>query len=127
MSAVEGRRVMIVEDNFLIAGVIADTISARGGCVLGPYLALGDAISALESGVAPDVALLDVNLDGTSFGVAAMLTDRAIPYVFVTGHAADIPPALRHEIICCKPFTSASLLIALRAALAREPELRRIA
>jgi DNA-binding response OmpR family regulator len=118
MSTVENQRIMIVEDNALIAGFISDSICAKGGKAVGPYHRIADAIRALddESNL-PDAALLDVNLDGTSFEIAARLRNHNIPFVFVTGHAADIPIEFRDVLLCAKPFTPSSLLNALGTAI----------
>jgi DNA-binding response OmpR family regulator len=126
MSALEGRRIIVLEDNFLVAELIADTISMRGGTPVGPFTTVDSALDYLQEGGRADAALLDVNLDRSSFEIAAWLKVLGIPFVFATGHASDIPSEFRDAILCCKPFTPAALLIAIRSALSSgENEARR--
>lgn len=114
---------MIVEDNSLVGELIADEITKRGGESIGPYDTIDGAATAIASLVeSPDVVLLDVNLDGTTFDIAAQLRRRGIPFIFVTGNASDIPAEFKDAIVCCKPFSIASLLMALRVAFAPQEQ-----
>jgi CheY-like chemotaxis protein len=90
-----GKRVLVVEDDQLIAfGIVAELKSA--GCtVLGPALSLEAAVTITEAQI-PDAAVLDVFLNGTYvWPLAGMLTARAVPFIFLTGFGPflEFPPA----------------------------------
>lgn len=81
-----GLRLLVVEDNYLMAEVLADTLGDFGCEVVGPApdVATGREL-ARDSDL--DGALLDINLFGEfCFPIARVLSDRGIPYVFVTGY-----------------------------------------
>ena len=80
-------RVLLVEDEFLIAEDLASTLSAAGATVIGTAYTVAAALRLIESGGALDGAVLDVNLKGeTAFTVADALLSRGIPFVFTTGY-----------------------------------------
>ncbi|MBK7973089.1 MAG: DUF721 domain-containing protein [Deltaproteobacteria bacterium] len=88
-----GARVLVVEDDRLQAGMLGRWLATIGCTVIGPALTLGEAVrfACTES---VDVAVLDVNLDGTSSESAAtVLADVGVPFVFVTGygHSDAVP------------------------------------
>ena len=81
-------RVLVVEDEWLIALDLADEVTAAGYEVIGPVLSVSAALELLDT-VGPDAALLDVNLDGEmSYPIAEILAARSIPFIFVSGYAA---------------------------------------
>ena len=81
-----GLRVLVVEDEYLVADDIAETLSELSYQVAGPAATVGEAIALIEEGPL-DGALLDANLDGLSSApVAELLTHRQIPYMVVTGY-----------------------------------------
>src|SRR4051812_14727008 len=99
-------RIMVIEDNVLIAETICDMVTACGCAVVGPVPDIGQGLELLEAG-APDGVLLDVNLGGTlSFPLAAALEARGVPFVFTTGYDADtvFPPEFRRIRRISKPF-----------------------
>lgn len=82
-----GLRVLIVEDMWLVADDIAETLAELGIEVVGPAGHLDEGLRHAQS--APlDGALLDVNLGGdlTSVPIAAALRDRGVPFLFLTGY-----------------------------------------
>jgi CheY-like chemotaxis protein len=82
-----GWRVLLVEDEFLIAEDLASVLSAAGATVVGPAYTVAGALSLIESGDALDGAVLDVNLKSEAvFPVADALLSRSIPFVFTTGY-----------------------------------------
>jgi CheY-like chemotaxis protein len=118
MVSIEGKRVLIVEDNSLIGEVIAETISEAGGWPLGPVLSEREALDMIDYNPGmPDAAILDVRLDGLTFGVADRLHDLGVPFVFATGHSGDVPEHLRDVQVCQKPYTARELLSALQRAM----------
>ncbi len=82
-------RVLLVEDEALVAMMIQETLTEFGFQVIGPISTASEALSsARESHV--DAAVLDINLgDGLVYTVAEILSKRGVPFVFVTGYDAD--------------------------------------
>ncbi|MBL6456250.1 response regulator [Belnapia sp. T6] len=83
-----GLRVLIVEDEFLIADYLAMLLEEAGHQVVGTAATGEEALALLGGGVAADIVSLDVKLPGgmDGIGVAAWLRDRAgPPFLFVTG------------------------------------------
>ena len=119
-----GLRVLIVEDEFLLA-LELETLVAGGGCTaLGPASSVRQAL-ALIDGEEPDIALLDVNLRGErATPVAATLQERGVPYVLITGYsdAQLSEPELRRAPRLDKPVSSRALTRALKNALETEPD-----
>lgn len=99
-----GRRVLIVEDRYLIASEIADEVRNLGGEVLGPVANLEAASEIVREGRA-DLALLDVDLDGELvFPVAEELARRDAPFAFLTGYDEQtLPEAWRGRPRLVKP------------------------
>src|SRR5262249_13271230 len=86
---VTGNRVMVVEDEALVAMVVSDAMTELGYQVVGPFSRPPDAIAAVKDG---DIAaaILDINLAATlAYPVAEELTSRGIPFVFVTGYGVE--------------------------------------
>jgi PAS domain S-box-containing protein len=86
---VNGNRVMVVEDEALVAMVVSDAMIDLGYQVVGPFSRPPDAIAAIKDN---DIAaaILDINLAGTLvYPVAEELTRRGIPFVFVTGYGIE--------------------------------------
>ncbi|MFP5329705.1 MAG: PAS domain S-box protein [Alphaproteobacteria bacterium] len=79
------RRILIVEDEELIALELSAELSRLGWAVVGPAATLAEAQSLLSNGV--DAAVLDVNLRGRAvYPVAEALQDRRVPFIFCTGY-----------------------------------------
>ncbi|RYB01369.1 response regulator [Lichenibacterium ramalinae] len=79
-------RVLIVEDEMMVAMLVEDMLVDMGFIVVGPAYRLGDGLRLAKSETL-DVAVLDVNLKGArSFPIATVLTERGIPFVFATGY-----------------------------------------
>ena len=113
------RKVLIVEDETLIAMLVEDMLIDLGYEVLGPATRLQRALEmAREESF--DVALLDVNLAGEqSFPVAFELRERGIPFIFATGYGSKgLEERFRDEITLQKPFEMHQLEQAIFTALA---------
>ena len=79
-------KILVVEDNLLIAETIGDLVESCGCAVVGPIGDLEGGLALLEE-ARPDGALLDINLAGTlSFPLATALEARGVPFVFMTGY-----------------------------------------
>jgi len=107
-------RVLIVEDEALIAMMAEDMIEALGCTIVATAANVADALEAVD-GLTFDVALLDVNLNGAnSMGIATALTARGKPFVFTTGYGAGgIAEEHRGAHVITKPYTLADLSAAL--------------
>ena len=82
----DGLRVLLVEDEIMIALLVEDMLGELGHTILGPVARLDRAIEMARSETF-DFALLDVNLNGQQvYPVAEALAARGIPLVFVTGY-----------------------------------------
>jgi DNA-binding LytR/AlgR family response regulator len=114
-----GLRVLIVEDEFLLAMEL-ESLVAGGGCTaVGPASSVRQAL-ALIDGEEPDIALLDVNLKGErATPVAAALQERGVPYVLITGYsdAQLSEPELQRAPRLDKPVSSRALTRAVKRAL----------
>ena len=113
-------RVLVVEDEALIAMQIEQALAASGCHVIGPATRIGEAFDLLYAEEV-EVALLDVNVAGErSFAIADILTAKRIPFAFVTGFdaASTLPEHLRFAPVVNKPFESTQLeaLVAQLAA-----------
>ena len=88
-SLLSGQRILVVEDEMLVAWMLADLLAELGCVVVGPVARVDQALTAIgEDSV--DAAVLDINLNGqTSYPVADALAARGVPFVFSTGYARD--------------------------------------
>lgn len=112
----ERLRILVVEDEMLVAMNIEDMLLDLGHEVGGMASRLDTAL-ALAQEEAFDVAMLDVNLAGQdSFGVADLLAERGIPFLFATGYGLQgIEERHRGRPVLQKPFRAVDLGEALRA------------
>ena len=101
-------RIMVVEDEALIAMVLVDHLQEIGLSAVGPFSRVAD---ALKVGEELDAAILDVNLGGESvYPVADMLHARGIPFVFMTGYgSASIDPRFAMVPVLQKPIEAKAL------------------
>jgi len=88
----KGCRVLVLEDEFLLASDLELALKRGGADVIGPF---GDLSKATEEAARStfDVAILDINLrDGATYPIADELMRRGIPFVFGTGYSAEVIP-----------------------------------
>ena len=123
-SALRHRRILVVEDEYMIAQEIADMLAAAGAEALGPVPRVSDAMQLIASEGWIDGALLDVNLnDEAVWPVVDALRAREVPIVLATGYDASvIPSAYAHLPRCEKPATGQDLARALARALSTQDE-----
>jgi DNA-binding response OmpR family regulator len=118
IAALDGVRVLVVEDEYLVAALIEEVLQSAGCIVSGPISRLAEAMNAAGR-EACEIAVLDVNLAGERvFPVAEILSQRNIPFLFLTGYTTGVVPreyADRPRV--CKPFRMADLLGALSSLL----------
>lgn len=119
VTALSGQRILIVEDETLLALDLEEILKGWGAEVLGPVPSVEKALQVL-SDERPDAATLDMNLRGdSSHPVAAALVSRDIPFVFVSGYseADSRVHAIREARVVKKPYREADLFEALVAVL----------
>ena len=114
-----GLRVLVAEDEALIAMLLEDMLEELGAEVLGPVNSSSEAFRLIDAGP-PDAATLDVNLRGdTVYGPALELHRRGVPLVFVSGYGdlPDCPEELAGAVRLKKPFRLDELAAALAQAI----------
>lgn len=117
VSGLRGKRILVVEDEAIIAMMVEEMLIELGASVVGPAPSLPMARNLIET--APiDAAVLDVNIRSDRIDpVAELLRERRIPFVFATGYGAGASSAKEGELVLEKPYTSDRLLGALTSAL----------
>jgi CheY-like chemotaxis protein len=110
-----GKTILLVEDEFLVALDMQTILADAGFHVLGPAGNVDEAIGLIGRRL-PDAALLDNNLHGQSVApVAATLTERGVPFAFVTGNDRDsLPSAFIAAPVVRKPFDAVRLVEMVR-------------
>ena len=108
--AESARKVLVVEDEALVAMLVEDALLDAGFGVIGPAATVEEALSLLQR-ERPDAVVLDLNLAGeTSTPVADELAARGIPYVIATGYGASgLPPGHQDAMVLAKPYDPAEL------------------
>ncbi len=120
MSSLSGLRVLIVEDEPIVAMLAEDMLDAIGCVVAASVATVADAQAAISS-LSFDIAMVDLNLDGDDgLLVAATLNERHIPCLITTGYdgqgAANGQPT---ATVLTKPYSLADLEAALVRCVAR--------
>jgi len=112
MSGGAGRRVLIVEDETLIALMIEDALKDEGYEIVGPTGKLETALRLADEGT-PDIAVLDVSIRGGKvYPVAERLLARGVPFVLASGYGDwALPENLRDQPRLTKPFTVQQLVL----------------
>ena len=117
-----GRRVLVVEDESLVA-MLLETILEDMGCTpVGPAGTIDDGLALVADPAPLDAALLDVNVAGRQvFPVADALKARGVPFVFSTGYGeSGLPDEWRGHPTVQKPFTESAIRAALMKAMGVE-------
>jgi DNA-binding response OmpR family regulator len=112
------KRILIVEDDALLALDIAEQLSAVGFKVVGPATSVASALRRIsETGC--DAAVLDVNLGReTGAPVALELKSRGIPFVVLSGYSREQhPEAFQGALFLQKPARPDVLIATLRQVL----------
>ena len=120
-SRLAGLRLLVVEDEALVAMLIEDTLLALGCAVVGPAGNVAQALELVEHEPI-DLALLDVNLGGgeRSYAVAEALAVREIPFLFVTGYGdKGVDRRYRRAPVLQKPFDPDQLERVVAATIGR--------
>ncbi len=112
-----GKRVLVLEDEPIIAMLLGELIEAAGGeadCVTSL-----EAVDAVLEHRLPDLAVLDINIhQNTSFDLARRLTGLGVPLIFASGYGSKVVPAeLAHFPAVTKPFGLDELMQAFHSLL----------
>jgi CheY-like chemotaxis protein len=126
-SPFSGRRVLVVEDEMIVAWLLEDMLADLGCAVVGPAARVNQALAMIDA-EAIDVAVLDVNLNGQmSYPIADALAARGVPFVFSTGYDKDrLPERYRTVQVLQKLYHQSELSDAL-AKLLRPKEIAAVA
>jgi DNA-binding response OmpR family regulator len=105
-----GARLLIVEDEYLLAREMADYFENLGAEIVGPVGTVAHALGLIASSRI-QIAVLDVNLrDERVYPVADLLTLKQIPFVFASGYGSELEPdAYAGAPRCIKPIEFAVL------------------
>jgi len=116
--SLQGKRILVVEDEALLSMMLEDLLTDLGCDIVGPAARLKKA-NELASSAPCDGALLDLNLGGeVTYGVARILDDRGIPFAFVTGYDPSwISEPYRARPMIPKPIRPETLKEVLDAML----------
>jgi CheY-like chemotaxis protein len=118
MAALTGLRVLVVEDEGMVAAMIEDMLQDLG-CIVAASVGQLEKAREIAAAADIDLALLDVNLrNELVFPVAEILAGRRIPFVFSTGYGASgLPAEFRNHTVLTKPFSQ----LQLQQAMAKLP------
>jgi DNA-binding response OmpR family regulator len=114
-----GKRVLVVEDDDILAVTLAEELAAEGAKVIGPSATVADSLDVIGRANL-DSAIVDINLRGkAAFPVADALADRHIPFVFATGYlvAGHIPARHANVRRFEKPISPSIICRALEEAM----------
>ncbi len=121
-STLDGKRILVIEDEPLVSMDVEASLTAAGCAVVGPAGNLEQA-RALIAEAEFDAALLDVNLAGKPVDeLAAALTHKQSPFAFVSGYGRDsLPLGFGEAVLLGKPFTPEQLLATVTGLLCQRP------
>jgi DNA-binding response OmpR family regulator len=117
---IAGLRVMVFEDDFLLAGTLADVLG-RLGCTVVRCIAMFDHAMEAVATEDFDIAVVDLQLQGiTAYPLLDRLAERGIPCIIASCRSrADIPPRYASVPTISKPYTASELRRAIDNACGR--------
>ncbi len=117
-----GRRILLVEDEAMIAMLVEDMLEDLGHDLAAVATRLEEALALTRSEVF-DVAILDLNLGGVlTYPVADVLRDKGVPFIFATGYGSGGLKEVYSDLPTLqKPFTQEALGHAITAAFVSTP------
>lgn len=118
VSALSGKRILVVEDEVLIAVMVTDMLAGLGATVVGPATTIEAGLS-LAGSETFDAAVLDINVRGERIDpIADLLVARGIPMLFATGYGMAAVAERRNAFVIDKPYTQERLANSLTQAMA---------
>lgn len=117
-ASLQGWRVLVVEDEYLIATELAQSLEDIGAEIIGPAGTVDEALALMNADVAIDGAVLDINV-GTKqvYPVADALRARGVPFVFATGYDGWVVPETYLGIPRCEKPVQIRMIAKLLAGL----------
>jgi two-component SAPR family response regulator len=117
-----GYSILLVEDEAISAIDTRSILEMAGAKIIGPAYSVRQGFHWL-AGHRIDCAVLDINLsDGLVFDLADAVAKQAIPIVFLSAHSLDVaPPQHRERRFVHKPFSTHSLIKAIRESVSQHP------
>jgi DNA-binding response OmpR family regulator len=111
------KRLLLVEDDFLLAECMREALQDQGAIVIGPAASLQRGIDLLDTEEGVQAAILDVNVRGEAiFPLADLLVERNLPFVFVSGYDRELIPSRFDKIKhCIKPVDVATVCTAFES------------
>jgi len=108
-------RVLLVEDEYIVAAALSRGLRMCGAEVIGPAATVANALALIEASSAIDGALVDINLRGVlAYDVVDRLIANRIPTVLTTGYETSVVPSrYRDLVVIQKPFDAKDALDAL--------------
>jgi DNA-binding response OmpR family regulator len=101
--SLRGRRILVLEDEYMLSEDMREALEAEGAIVLGPAPRVRDGLTILDEQAAIDAAVLDVNLQGEMvFPLADRLIQSGTPFLFATGYDPDVIPARFQSVPRCE-------------------------
>lgn len=114
---IEGKRILVVEDEFIVAAMLCDTLEDEGLVPLGPFGRVDEGLEFIASEPI-DAAVLDWNLGGESGApLAQALAAKGVPFLIATGYGAVEAPFYDRPILG-KPYIARTLIEKLTGLLA---------
>ena len=114
-------KVLVVEDEFIIALDLSETVQDLGYELEGPFEGNEGAIEAIEQGM-PDLAILDVfTADGEVYPLADRLVEAGVPIIFHSGHVPpdEVRALYPDAVACAKPCPPDRLIDAMQEAVGK--------
>jgi DNA-binding NtrC family response regulator len=117
--ALRDYRILIVEDEYLLAEDLRHVLTKAGAIVAGMAGTVKDALELIDAEGKLDAAVLDMNLGGTPVSpVADRLMELGVPFVLTTGYdASAIPERFRNAVRCDKPFRPAAVVRSVKQVI----------
>ena len=112
--SLQGKRILVIEDEFFLALYVGQVLEEQGCEVIGPATSVRQGLNLVEKSTM-NGAILDINLNGELvYPVARVLMDRNIPFLFTTGYSSlDVPSAFGSVPRLDKPVEPDLLIRAL--------------
>lgn len=116
--ALSGCRILIVEDDFIMARTVAEIVRRAGASIAGPFRTVVHALEHLSEMTAIDGAILDIGLgDEQSYPLAEALQTTGIPFIFLTGmQKSELPQGFGRARHILKPFADGEIVDSLLKA-----------
>jgi CheY-like chemotaxis protein len=120
VNSIAGKRILVVEDEVLVAAMLEDMLADLGAVVVGSAATVAKGL-VIAREAAIDAAVLDVNVRNEPIDpVATVLRNRRIPMVFTTGYGQGAAATAQGAPILDKPYTRDRLAGALAVALSAQ-------